>query len=516
MNLFRICYCLVAAVLSIFVLSSCQSSESRQAPASLNGQTLSVQYCGSCHAYPAPSLLDKATWQRYILPRMGHRLGIYANDSVRPTLIEAGPGGARVEQAGAYPTEPQITEAEWTAIQEYYLQEAPTTLDTTTHAPLTIGLPHFQVQVPSFRLSPPSTTMVKIQPGGFWLGDANTKRLYQFDTQQQLLNAANVREGAISLDNNKESLRVTVMGSFSPTDAPTGLLLSLPLQPNQKPAVLLKDLQRPVHSAFADLNSDGREDIITGEFGKWTGQLSWWEGAEDGTYAQHILRAQPGATRVYVRDLNDDQYPDLLALFAQGDEGIFAYYNQGDGTFTEQPVLRFPPSYGSSYFNLFDFNGDGHEDIIYTAGDNADYPPVVKPYHGIRIFLNDGKQHFKEAFFYPLPGAYHAIPADFDQDGDVDIAAISFFPDYQRAPEESFVYLENQGNKENPFQFKGYTFPEVNQGRWMVMDAGDMDQDGDVDLILGSLSFEVVPANGMLEQWVKNGVPYVILKNTVK
>ena len=111
------------------------------------------------------------------------------------------------------------------------------------------------------------------------------------------------------------------MGSFSPTDAPTGLLLSLPLQPNEKPTVLLKDLQRPVHSAFADLNSDGREDIITGEFGKWTGQLSWWEGAEDGTYAKHILRAQPGATRVYVRDLNDDQHPGPISPVCAGRRG---------------------------------------------------------------------------------------------------------------------------------------------------------------------------------------------------
>ncbi len=361
-------------------------------------------------------------------------------------------------------------------------------------------------------MSPPSTTLVSVQSGGFFIGDANSRRLYQFDAQRQLLNAANVREGAVSLSPTPGALNVTVMGSFSPTDAPTGFVLALPTQAGQSPRVLLDSLQRPVHTTYADLNDNGRMDIITCEFGKWTGGLAWWENRGGDRYQKHWLRPRPGATRAYVRDLNGDQRPDVLALFGQGDEGVFAYYNQGNGSFREEALLRFPPSYGSSSLILFDTDGDGHEDLVHTAGDNADYPPVTKPYHGIRIFRNDGTNHFKESWFYPLPGAYAAVPADFDQDGDLDFAAISFFPDYARSAQRGFVYLENQGD----FQFKEYTFPEVAAGRWLVMDAGDVDQDGDEDVVLGSLSFEVVPPNGLLAQWVARGVPFVVLENTLR
>jgi hypothetical protein len=35
---------------------------------------------------------------------------------------------------------------------------------------------------------------------------------------------------------------------------------------------------------------------------------------------------------------------------------------------------------------------------------------------------------------------------DYDGDGDLDIAAISFFADYASPQEEGFVYLKNEGN----------------------------------------------------------------------
>ena len=35
-----------------------------------------------------------------------------------------------------------------------------------------------------------------------------------------------------------------------------------------------------------------------------------------------------------------------------------------------------------------------------------------------------------------MHGAYNAIPRDFDKDGDLDIAAISFFPDFKENGKE--------------------------------------------------------------------------------
>lgn len=136
----------------------------------------------------------------------------------------------------------------------------------------------------------------------------------------------------------------------------------------------------------------------------------------------------------------------------------------------------------------------------------------MKPFHGVYVFTNDGDNQFEQAFFYHLNGAYGAIPRDFDLDGDIDIAAISFFPDWKNSPEEGFVYLENQGD----YNYSASTFPAVNKGRWIVMDAADYDQDGDEDLVLGSLAFEVIPKMGLVEQWVRDGIPYILLENQTK
>ena len=86
----------------------------------------------------------------------------------------------------------------------------------------------------------------------------------------------------------------------------------------------------------------------------------------------------PGAIRSEILDINRDGRSDILTLFGQGDEGIWAFLNQSDGSFRDTCLLRFPPSYGSSYFSLLDFNGDAYPDILYTNGDNADFPPVLK------------------------------------------------------------------------------------------------------------------------------------------
>ena len=207
--------------------------------------------------------------------------------------------------------------------------------------------------------------------------------------------------------------------------------------------------------------------------------------------------------------MNSDGHDDIVALFAQGDEGIDIFYNDGQANFRRERVLSFSPSMGSSFFKLIDYDQDGALDIIFTAGDNADYKPVMKPWHGVYVFLNNGANAFEQEVFLHLNGAYNAVANDFDADGDMDIAVISFFPDWVNTSEESFVYFQKEGN-----DYHLQTFSEVNVGRWIVMDAADYDSDGDLDLVLGSLAFEVIPKLGYVEKWMASGIPFVVLENT--
>jgi hypothetical protein len=374
-----------------------------------------------------------------------------------------------------------------------------------------MGMPQFRTRTPDWRLSPPSTTMIRFQPKGeLWIGDANTRKLYVADDSLRLLKAAGLAEGVVDIQPGPGGVFVTLMGSFSPTDEPSGSVIFL--RENTSIAqLLIEDLQRPVSCVWDDFNRDGRLDAVVCAYAKWTGGLSYHQQEADGNFTKQILRSRPGAIRSYVRDFNRDGLPDVIALFGQGDEGIFRYINLGGGNFREETVLRFPPTYGSSNFRLSDVDGDQLEDIIYTCGDNADYKPVLKPYHGARIFKNNGRGEYAEKFFLPLNGAYDAVFEDFDQDGDLDIAAISFFPDFSARPEEAFLYFENTGR----FQFVAHTFPEVNLGRWIVMDVGDLEGDGDLDIALGSLTFEVTPDRGEIDRWLKNKLPFLVLENTL-
>ncbi|MDQ6845861.1 MAG: VCBS repeat-containing protein, partial [Bacteroidota bacterium] len=270
---------------------------------------------------------------------------------------------------------------------------------------------------------------------------------------------------------------------------------------------LFDSLQRPVQITETDLNNDSKPDYLICEFGYITGSLSWMENVGNKKFVRHVLRPLPGAIKAYITDLNHDGLPDILALFAQGDESVILFTNKGKGEFSQEQVLRFPPSYGSSYFELDDFNNDGYPDILYTCGDNADFSPVLKPYHGVYIFINDKTNHFTQKYFFPIHGCYKAMAMDFDGDGDLDIAAISFFADYTHQPEEGFVYLKNTGN----LNFLPFTLPGTEIGRWLTMDAGDMDGDGKIDIVLGNFSIGPV-INKPAENW-KKSPPFIILKN---
>lgn len=174
------------------------------------------------------------------------------------------------------------------------------------------------------------------------------------------------------------------------------------------------------------MNQDGRTDILLAEFGNMLGKLSLHEQQADGSYKERILDYSPGTRTMQVHDFNQDGRPDLMALLAQGDESVAIYWNLANNQFDKKVVLRFPSVYGSSYAELADFTRDGHPDILYTNGDNADFSKMPEPYHGLRIYQNDdGRNHFTQAWFYPIYGATKAIAHDFDQDGDLDIAAIA-------------------------------------------------------------------------------------------
>lgn len=474
-------------------------------------ELLYKQHCSRCHALPDPQDLDRKTWREYVLPRMGYFMGIYDLDNPRSRLLEH--NAPEVQQLNIFPEQAVLDSVTWRLLVDYIVERAPEQLASDTLI-FSEDQQLFQGRFTSAFLSPPGTLLTRFaESGGYFTSDVHKNRLFFSDRKHEIRAALPFAGGIVDIAAQADHLLLTSIGSFSPTDQATGAIYKTDLtqaEPVSRP--LIDNLQRPVHTLLSDLNEDGRQDLIIAEYGKWTGGLSWWEQLADGSYQEHALRRMSGALRGAVTDLNNDGLDDILALFGQGDEGIWAFFNEGGGNFREQRLLQFPPSYGSSYMVLVDWNKDGKADILYTNGDNADYPPVVKPYHGIRLFLQQADGTFTEEWFQYLPGAYQARLADFDLDGDLDIVAISFFPDFAHQAEQSLVLFENENNVD----FHAQRFAQATLGRWITMDHADNDQDGDLDLIIGSMAFEVVPPTGILQNWINNGLGWLYLENLSK
>jgi hypothetical protein len=262
-----------------------------------------------------------------------------------------------------------------------------------------------------------------------------------------------------------------------------------------------------VNTQPVDLDRDGDLDYIVSAFGNYTGSLLAFENRGK-SFVRHVIQNTPGARRVIIKDFNKDDLPDFAVLLTQGDEQIVMYKNEGAFKFDGEVWLRFPPVYGSSYFDLIDMNKDGSLDVVYSNGDNADYSPVFKPYHGVRIFKNNGHDRFEESWFYPMYGASKVMCSDFDGDQDIDLAAISFFPDFAKHPEHGFLYFEN-----TPDGFVSYTTSIARAGRWLVMEVADIDKDHDDDIILGALNFPTAVPHDLAQEWQHKKVSLLLLRN---
>lgn len=128
---------------------------------------------------------------------------------------------------------------------------------------------------------------------------------------------------------------------------------------------------------------------------------------------------------------------------------------------------------------LNDLNSDGIIDILYVNGDNFDHLQILKPYHGVRIFENDGKNRFERKYYYPIYGAAEAQVHDFDHDGDPDLIVTANFADLQNNSERGIMYFECTG----PYQYNPYAIEASKESQWNPMDIGDINKDGDDDVI---------------------------------
>jgi hypothetical protein len=172
----------------------------------------------------------------------------------------------------------------------------------------------------------------------------------------------------------------------------------------------------PVFVALADVNGDGKLDIVTANYAD--GTVSVLLGHGDGTFRQQLtFAAGKGPDHIAFADVDGDGTLDLLVLDAVRDS-VIVMSGYKDGVF--QVVTTHSLGLGqqngeSQSFVVGDFNHDGHPDLAVTLTGVAT--------RSITVLLGDGKGGFDD------PGTHYHVglqphfitTADVDQDGNLDL-----------------------------------------------------------------------------------------------
>ncbi len=182
-----------------------------------------------------------------------------------------------------------------------------------------------------------------------------------------------------------------------------------------------------------------------------------------------------------VGDVNGDSNEDIFVGGAAGETGTI-YLHRGNGKLEARP-LKFDAELEDTAAAFFDADGDDDNDLMVGSGGNQ--TSDSKTYRA-RLYLNDGKGNFSKAAQI-LPSTFANIsviaPHDFDGDGDIDvlIGSRSVVGTYGVDPEH--LFLENQGDGTFIDATERYAYDLKDAG--MITDAiwADADGDGEKDLI---------------------------------
>lgn len=442
------------------------------------------QFCGACHVLPQAENFPKSAW-----------------------ADEVDRGYDFYEQFARL----DLTPPPQGLVQQYFEQRAPEQLPEAAHGPQWVPDGRFQAEdlteptreIPQRPDSAPAVSFIEaVDPGdpaaGFWLSDMRNGVVLQVAADARrptlsftdALHPVSVRTADLDQD-GRQDLIMADLASFLPEDHRRGGVIVRPAyaEGTADAVSVLQNVGRVSDVRPLDYDGDGDSDLVVAEFG-WhrTGGVHLLINETPAGAALQFRHQQldqrPGAIHVPVLDLNADGRPDFAALFSQEHESIVAFLNTGNG-FRQQVLYAAPdPAWGSSGMEFTDLDQDGDQDILYTNGDTFD-SFLIKPYHGLTWLQNQGDLNFVPQSLLQMPGVHRALPVDLDGDGDLDVAVVALLP-AQRIDRQVRRKLMSVVwlEQTDPGRFETHLI-ERGTPDYACLSVADVDADGDPDLLVG-------------------------------
>ncbi len=243
---------------------------------------------------------------------------------------------------------------------------------------------------------------------------------------------------------------------------------------------------KPSAVAVADLNGDGEPDLAVANAGD--GAVSVLFGQGNGAFAAAVsYPAGMGPASVAVADLNGDGEPDLAVANAS-DDTVGVLLNQGGGTFA--PAIAVAVGKSPSAVAAGDLNGDGKPDLVIAC--NASQQASV--------LINQGNGVFAPAVDYATNAGPTALAlADLDGDGSLDLAVVNAETSGLGFPNDALSVFLNHGDGTFAAAASYADFMHIYP--LTAVAAADLNGDGEPNLVVsGSLQ-----GTGVVDVYVNQG-----------
>lgn len=187
-------------------------------------------------------------------------------------------------------------------------------------------------------------------------------------------------------------------------------------------------------------------------------------------FSEHLIADKYAyAYGIAAADIDRDGDLDLTSADYTPHNMLYLFENDSRGNFKRHFIQKEDPERLERHV-IGDVDGDGDPDVV-----------IVKNLRGHLLWFEnsgaptDGKLWQRHVITTDLPGAYDVVLADFDKDGDLDVAASSWLLGNQ------FAWFENDGSPDDDNWKKHLIEKDVAETRTMT--AADFDGDGDTDLL---------------------------------